>query len=212
MLARQTFTRIAGALAGVLLIFSGVAAEAQSDYRIRSGDTLKIEVLEDPSLNRSVLILPDGSFSFPFVGSVRARGSSVGQIREQLASGLAPNFANEPTVVVSVASLAEVPMPSEPVPVPDPVIDVYIMGEVGSAGKKEVSPGTTILQILAEAGGLTPFAAASRIELHRIDAMTGKTAVYLFSRNGRGRGPRIGSGTVLAPGDVVVVPSRRLFE
>ena len=47
-------------------------AFAQSGYQIRTGDTLQIEVLEDPSLNRSVLVLPDGTISFPFAGSVRS--------------------------------------------------------------------------------------------------------------------------------------------
>ena len=211
MFARPTFLWIAGALAGVMLLFLGSAADAQSDYRIRSGDTLQIEVLDDPSLNRAVLVLPDGSFSFPFVGSLQASGRNVGQVQAQLAAGLASNFANAPNVVVSVASLAErVIAPAAPVI--EPTIDVYVMGEVGGAGKKEVSPGTTILQVLAESGGLTPFAAESRIELHRTDISTGQTAIYLYSRNGRGKGQRIGSGTPLLPGDVVVVPSRRLFE
>ncbi|MEL6620133.1 MAG: polysaccharide biosynthesis/export family protein, partial [Pseudomonadota bacterium] len=90
-----------------MLFLLGGVAEAQNDYRIRSGDTLQIEVLDDPSLNRAVLVLPDGSFSFPFVGSLQARGRNVGQVQAQLVAGLAPNFANAPNVVVSVASLAE---------------------------------------------------------------------------------------------------------
>ncbi|MCG6902049.1 MAG: polysaccharide biosynthesis/export family protein [Rhodobacter sp.] len=195
-----------------MLLFGGISADAQSDYRIRSGDTLQIEVLEDPGLNRSVLVLPDGSISFPFVNTLQARGMSVSDVRRSLAAGLAPNFAAEPTVVVSVAAVAEPRIVGSRAPLPDPTIDVYIMGEVAAAGKKEVSPGTTILQFLAESGGLTSFAAKSRIELHRTDPATGRTTVYLFSRNGRGKGPRIGAGTTLAPGDVVVVPSRHLFE
>lgn len=211
MFARLTLSQLIGLLAGLALFFTALPAEAQSNYRIRSGDTLQIEVLEDPSLNRSVLVLPDGSFNFPFVGSLQARGSNVGQVQSQLVSGLAPNFANAPTVVVSVVSLAERIAPSV-VPLEEPTIDIFIMGEVAQAGRREVTPGITILQALAEAGGLTPFAAQSRIELHRTNSATGETAIYLYSRNGRGSGERIGSGTELAPGDVVVVPSRRLFE
>lgn len=208
MFAHPIFSWISGALFGLALLLMGLPAAAQSDYRVRAGDTLQIEVLEDPSLNRSVLVLPDGTFSFPFVGSVQARGNTIGQVRAQLVSNLAPNFANEPSVVVSVTSLAE----RRGTPRAAPTIDVFVMGEVADAGRKEVDPGITILQILAEAGGLTPFAAQSRIELHRTDTATGNTAVFLYSRDGRGRGQRIGSGTKLMPGDVVVVPSRRLFE
>jgi len=40
-------------------------ALAQDGYRIRPGDTLTIEVLQDPSLDRQVLVTPSGDFSFP---------------------------------------------------------------------------------------------------------------------------------------------------
>ncbi|MEE3070377.1 MAG: polysaccharide biosynthesis/export family protein, partial [Pseudomonadota bacterium] len=60
-------------LALVFLIGAGVSNTAQAQsYKIKAGDSLQIEVLEDPSLSRSVLVLPDGQFSFPFVGEVRA--------------------------------------------------------------------------------------------------------------------------------------------
>ena len=81
-------------------------AQAQSSYRIKPGDTLNIEVLEDPSLNRSTLVLPDGTIAFPFVGSIQAGGRSVGQVRTQLLNGIAANFQQTPTVFVSVSSLA----------------------------------------------------------------------------------------------------------
>ncbi len=205
-------TWIAGALAGLTLLFAAFAAQAQSDYRIRAGDTLQIEVLEDSSLNRSVLVLPDGTFNFPFAGSVRAGGRGVGEVRGALASALAPNFASTPNVVVSVASLAERPAPSGGVVYTPPTLDVYITGEIANAGRLEVKPGTTILQLIAEAGGLTPFAAETRIRLHRTDPMTNHTRVYLFSYNGKGKGRRISPATRLAPGDVVIVPARHLFE
>lgn len=206
MIARQILAPFAGALAALLVVLSTLAAHAQGNYTIAAGDTLQIEVLEDASLNRAVLVLPDGTISFPFLGTLSVSGRTVESVRRQLTTGLAPNFAADPTVVVAVRSLAP-----PATPVPPTTIDVYIMGEVANAGKVPVIPGTTILQFLAESGGLTPFAAKSRVELHRTDA-SGTTRVYLFSADGRGKGNRIRAGTVLAPGDVVVVPARRLFE
>ena len=82
------------------------AAMAQSDYRIQPGDTLQVEVLEDSNLNRNVLVLPDGSISFPLAGSVKAGGRTVDTVARRLASEMASNFAVEPTVLVSVAALA----------------------------------------------------------------------------------------------------------
>lgn len=204
-------------IAAVMFLLSSGIAEAQSGYRIKPGDTLQIEVLEDSSLNRSVLVLPDGTISFPFIGSLSVGGMTVSDVRFALTAGLASNFAEQPSIVVSVASVAEVDEPPpptiiNPVPRTPPTIDVYITGEINNAGRSEVTPGTTILQFIAASGGLTPFAAPTRIELHRTDRLTGHIQVYLFSYNGKGRGPRLSPGTKLAPGDVVIVPARRLFE
>ncbi len=217
MLARPKLSgaaRVASSLlvAGLLLLASVFAAEAQGNFRVGPGDTLQIEVLEDPSLNRSVLVLPDGTISFPFVGSVAASGLSLTDIDNSLTVGLSSQFAAPPNVVVSVGAVAERPEPVFTGPIAKRTIDVYVTGEINNSARFEVKPGTTILQIIAEAGGLTPFAAATRIELHRTDYKSGYAEVYLFSYTGKGEGYRISPATKLAPGDVVVVPARKLFE
>jgi polysaccharide export outer membrane protein len=50
----------------IAAIFVTTEAIAQDGYRIRSGDMLAVEVVQDPNLNREVLVLPDGSINFPF--------------------------------------------------------------------------------------------------------------------------------------------------
>ncbi|MEM1003736.1 MAG: polysaccharide biosynthesis/export family protein [Pseudomonadota bacterium] len=179
-----------------------VSAQAQSNYRIKSGDTLSIEVLEDNSLNRSTLVLPDGSISFPLAGSVSAGGRTVDQVRTDLTNALASNFAAPPTVFVSVGAVA-VPPPAVPsVPVTQ---EIYVTGEINNPGKLDATKGTTILHAIAQAGGLTRFAADKRIQLRRGNQIF----LYNYRTNG---GNGISGSTVLAPGDVVVVPQRRLFE
>ncbi|MAU53315.1 MAG: sugar transporter [Roseovarius sp.] len=195
----------------VFFLMEGLAgaAAAQSDYRIQPGDTLQIEVLEDPNLNRSVLVLPDGSISVPLVGTVRAGGRNVDSVAQTLASELAGNFAVPPTVLVSVAALA----PEDPRVDEEPdLMNVYIVGEANEPGRKEVLPGTTLLQFLAEAGGLSRFAAEKRIQLRRVDPVSGTETVYRFNYRTMGGPDSISGTTVLAPGDVIVVPERRLFE
>jgi polysaccharide export outer membrane protein len=185
------------------------AAAAQSGYRIQPGDTLQIEVLEDPNLNRNVLVLPDGSISVPLVGTVPAGGRNVDSVAQTLASELASNFAVAPTVLVSVAALA--PKSPRGPDAPD-LMNVYIVGEVAEPGRKEVLPGTTLIQFLAEAGGLSRFAAEKRIQLRRVDPASKKETVYRFNYRTMGGPDSISGTTVLAPGDVIVVPERRLFE
>lgn len=194
-----------------LLLTAGLAGSvaAQSNYRIQPGDTLQIEVLEDPNLNRSVLVLPDGSISFPLAGTAKAGGRSVDAVARTLASKMASSFAVEPTVLVSVGALG--PRRSRVKAEPD-LMNVYILGEANEPGRKEVLPGTTLLQFLAEAGGLSRFAAEKRIQLRRVDPKSGRETVYPFNFRTMGGSGSISGTTALAPGDVIVVPERRLFE
>ena len=189
-----------------LFVMAGLAgtATAQSSYSIQPGDTLQVEVLEDPELGRNVLVLPDGSISFPLAGSVRAGGRTVDSVARTISSRLAADFAIEPTVLVSVASLGP---DSE-----DELMDIYIIGEAAQPGLREVEPGMTLLQFLAASGGLSRFAAEKRIQLRRIDPSSGQERVYRFNYKSMGGADSISGTTVLAPGDVIVVPERRLFE
>ena len=197
-------------LATLLFLLGPVGgAMAQSTYSIQPGDTLQVEVLEDPGLNRNVLVLPDGTFSFPMAGTVRAGGRSVASVSAGLSAEMAKNFAVAPTVLVSVASLA--PKSARVANEPD-LMNVYILGEVNVPGRKEILPGTTLIQFLAEAGGLSRFAAEKRIQLRRGGSAGGGETVYRFNYRTMGGSDSISGTTVLAPGDVIVVPERRLFE
>lgn len=182
-------------------------AFAQSSYQIQSGDSLQIEVIEDPGLNRSVLVLPDGSINFPLVGTIPAAGRSIDAVKADLASALAGNFAAPPNVFVGVSTLAPPRVATAGVA---RTISVYAMGEVATPGKAEVAPGTTILQLLAQAGGFTRFAAQKRVQLRRT-AKGGAEQIYHFNYDGIGTSGIAGS-TRLQAGDVIVVPQRKLFE
>jgi polysaccharide biosynthesis/export protein len=203
-------------LAVLVLILSvvGSSIAAQEAYRVRAGDTLRIEVIEDATLNRSVLVSPDGRISVPLAGSIQAAGRPIEDIQAQLSAALAPSFATAPSVFVSVERLFEPrivpPGPIAP-PAPPPTIDVFVLGEVGAPGKLEVAPGTTVLQLFAQMGGFTGFAATKRIQLRRTDA-GGAESVYVLNYDAIEAGLSPNGTATLADGDVIVVPQRRLFE
>lgn len=205
-------------LLGLMLALTLVpAAWAQSSYRIQPGDSLQMEVLEDPSLNRSLLVLPDGSVSLPLVGSVKASGKSLDALRSAITSALASNFASPPTVFLSVGQLNAITSAVNNAAAQaaaanyNGTTSVYALGEVANQGKITVEPGITLLQFLSASGGLTKFAATKRIQLHRHDHKTGKETVYRYNYKAVLSGadaPMI----VLQDGDVIVVPERKLFE
>ena len=191
------------------MIVVATASYAQG-YRVKPGDTLQVEVLEDASLNRTVLVLPDGSFSFPLAGTVRASGRSLPEIQSALATALSPNFAASPTVFVGLSALAE-PRVVSTAPVEPATIAVYVVGEVPNPGKFEVEPGTRILQLFAEVGGFTKFAATKRVQLRRTTSSGGER---LYSINYRAieRGAQLQNNITVHDGDTIIVPTRRLFE
>ncbi|MEM5469115.1 polysaccharide biosynthesis/export family protein [Celeribacter marinus] len=194
---------ISGLLAVFLVLFASAGHAA--GYRIQAGDTLKVEVLEDPLLNRTVLVLPDGSVNFPSLGAVRARGKTAIAVQDEISKGLGVVFASTPTVYVSVVHVRDV-LPSSVRPDPD---NIYVMGEVKQPGLIKSEKPISVLQAIAQAGGFTRFAATKRVELHRIDTTSQSEQVYYFDyKNKRG----ISGGFRLRAGDVISVPERKLFE
>ncbi len=195
-------------LFAILALFAATAAFAQSGYQIRPGDTLQIEVLEDPSLNRSVLVLPDGTVSFPFAGSVRASGRTPAQVSDAITAGIASNFASQPNVFVTVQTITDAVASTGTTS----VIHVYMMGEITTPGRVDMVAGTTLIQALAQTGGFTPYAATKRIILRRTDPRTGQSSVRKINYKAIANGTAVGQDVRLRDGDVIIVPERRLFE
>jgi len=190
-------------LAALLALIAAPLAYAQSaGYRIQPGDQLAITVLEDETLNRTTLVLPDGSISVPLAGTVNAAGRSVDAVESAIADRLASNFAVRPSVFVSVTSVSDTGL----------TFPIYVVGQVGDPGMREVEAGTTLLQAIALAGGLDRFAATKRIQLRRTDPATGQERLYIFNYKAVERGGAIQSMITMREGDVIVVPERHLFE
>ena len=174
------------------------------EYRIQSGDRLTVEVLEDASLNRTLVVLPGGTIDLPYVGSIRVAGQSPTAVSNRLSQALAGVLASPPTVFVTATPL------EAPVTEPEKdIVNIYIMGEASAPGPKAVLPGTTFLQALSQAGGLTPFAATKRIQLRRA-AAPGQVITVNYAAIMRGAGMNL--DPVLGEGDVIIVPERGLFE
>ena len=184
-----------------VLVTAPLAMAQSAGYRIQPGDQLAITVLEDDTLNRQLLVLPDGSISVPLAGTIKASGRSVESVESAIADKLASNFAVRPSVFVSVVAVDET----------YGTFPIYVMGQVATPGMVEVEPGTTLLQAIALAGGLDRFAASKRIQLRRTDS-SGQERLYLFNFKAVERGGAIESMITLREGDVLLVPERRLFE
>jgi polysaccharide export outer membrane protein len=98
--------------------------------------------------------------------------------------------------------------------VPDPVLFVsvrsansmyvYVIGRVNSPGRFVLNSNVNVLQALAMAGGLTPFADKNAIKIIRTDS--GKSSIMQFRYNDVIKGRSIEQNIILKRGDVVVIP------
>lgn len=172
----------------------GLAA-AQDDaglrppYTINPGDVLSISVWKEADLQREVLVRPDGFFSFPLAGQVRAAGRSVAELEDELTRKLSEYI---PELVVTVATLQIGGN------------KVYIIGQVQRPGEYPVTTSVDVMQALAVAGGTTPFAEVNNIRILR---RSGEQQTAIPFRYGDvASGKRLEQNIVLQPGDVVVVP------
>lgn len=203
--AAAAMGRAAALVLGLILL--AVPSQAQDGYKLRPGDILRIEVVEDAGLSRPALIAPDGRVTLPLAGSVQAAGRTIEAVQSDLIARLTPSFAAPPTVFVSIDRLADRPTGGGTGGTRGgPTIDVYVLGEAGKTGRVEMKPGTTVLQALAQIGGFSKFAAKKRVQLRR------GTEVYNVNYVAIENGTSNAGDMVLQDGDVVIVPQRRLFE
>jgi len=189
----------------LMLPFFALQAPAQ-EYKLKTGDVIQIEVLEDSSLNRTTIVLPGGQISLPLIGSVAAGGRTLLQVQQDITSQLTQSFATLPTVYVTLSALAERLPPEDP-----PTIDVFVIGAANAPGRLEMPPRSNVLQAMAMAGGPSPFAAKKRLQLRRTDK-SGNEKTYRLNFEAIEMGEGAGGAMRLVDGDVIIVPQRKLFE
>jgi polysaccharide biosynthesis/export protein len=173
----------------IALAWASGADAQDANYTVKPGDLLSISVWKEPDLQRPALVRPDGSFSFPLVGEIDARGKTVADLNKTMSQRLA-KFISDPVVTVSIQEIKG--------------NKVYVIGQVNKPGEFIMNPTVDVMQALSMAGGATPFAALGDITILR-RTPTGKQALP-FRYNDVIRGKRLDQNIDLQSGDVVVVP------
>lgn len=121
-------------------------------YRLDSGDRLRVVVFGQTDLSNSYTIDQAGYISMPLIGAVAARGRSTQEIEAAVADKLrSGRFIRDPDVSVEVERYRP----------------FFIMGEVTSAGQYPYVSGMTVQTAVAIAGGFTPRAEKSSIDVTR---------------------------------------------
>jgi polysaccharide export outer membrane protein len=169
------------------------AAEAGEPYAIGPEDVVEIAVWSNTDLSRTVPVRPDGKISLPLLHDVQASGLTPTQLQEALTTSLA-RFVADPVVSVIVREVKS--------------IKVTVIGEVRTPGRYEVRSRTTVLDVLAMAGGLSQYAARGRITILRRDGDTVRQLPFDFEKVTTKAGPGSAGqpNFCIRPGDIIVVP------
>lgn len=179
-----------GLLLAVLLAwFSSPASSAEPGYRLQPGDIIHISVWREEGLDQDVLVRPDGGISFPLVGNLHAKGMTVDELASAISRKI-ERYIPGPMVTVSVKQIV------------GNVIDV--IGRVNKPGAFVIQGDVTVIQALAMAGGLTPYADKKDIKILRTDH--GKQRAIPFNYKQVEQGEALEQNIQLQAGDVVVVP------
>jgi polysaccharide export outer membrane protein len=162
-------------------------AAAAEDYRIGPLDVLDISVFGVPELSGPLTVSASGMITMPLIGSVAAAGKSLDQFRADLTHVLSQNYLQSPQVTVAVKEAISQ--------------QVTVGGAVSKPGIYPTSGRTTLLQVMAMAGGLDQMADPQGILVFR--QIDGKREVAKFDYAAISRGST--TDPVVAGGDVVMV-------
>lgn len=171
-----------------------VYAEDSRDYILGPGDTIVISVYDNPDLETSARISEDGKITFPLLNEVIAANLSPRNLEEMVETSLVEGgFLKAPQVSVIVTDFRSQ--------------EVAILGEVNAPGKHFMQRSSTIIDLLAEAGGVKNDAADIIHVLSKDNGETVKRSVDLDAFYSGDTSQDI----AIKAGDTVVVPRMKVF-
>ncbi len=167
------------------------SAPVSDEYRIGAGDVLEINVWNEPQASVvAVAVRPDGKISLPLIKEIDVLGKTPLELQKIL-TGKFEGMIRGADVTVVVKEIRSK--------------KVYLVGSVGKAGPIPlISDHMTVLQALAEAGGLSQFARRGKIYVLR--TVDGKKVRMPFDYGAVIKGEHMEQNIILLPDDTIVVP------
>lgn len=164
--------------------------QSVQDYTIGAGDILQLMVWKNDELTKTLPVRPDGRITLPLIGEIMVEGMSVNELSQQLRTRYS-KYVTDPIVYVTVQQVNS--------------MNVFIIGRVNAPGVRPITSKTNVLQALAMASGLTPFAEGDEIKIFRTEK-DGSTSILEFDYEDVSRGRNLYQNIYLQRGDVIVVP------
>ena len=148
-----------------------------SSYKLGVGDVITAQVVGEEELKRDKVRLSDaGTLSFPYLGEIRVRGMTVGELEDFIAKGLKGRYLLNPQVTVTIHEYR----------------NFFVNGQVDKPGGYPFVPGLTVRKAISIAGGFKERASKEKINVIRED-------------DTKGNSQRINLDSPVRPGDIITV-------
>lgn len=155
------------------------------------GDKLSLTVFYGShSFQAAYTLDGSGQISVQYIGAVEASGKTVEQVRDDIKQRLADGFLKDPIVSLTIAELNS--------------LTLSVSGMVARTGAVKFTPGITITEVIAQAGGFTPLARKNFVKVTRTLHGAKETYKLPVERIAEGERPNF----PMLPGDEVFVPER----
>ena len=173
-----------------------VVSPIQEEYHIHVGDKLAVRLFYNPDLNQEVTVRPDGKVSLLLVHELNVAGLTTSQLTDVLTEKYSKDL-QQPEVAVIVNSFAGQ--------------RVFVGGEVGLPGAKEILGPTTVLQAIALAGGFKDSARLNEVIVMRRDAENTPFLIALDVEKAM-KGIDLNQDIYVQPYDIVLVPKSNIAD
>lgn len=196
-------------LASLLLVqaVAGAPATKNSTYVVGPNDVLSIRVFDEPTLSCDCTVDNDGSITFPLVGRVAVGGTTLRDIETNLTDLLRKDYVRRAQVSVEIRNYRS--------------RSIFVLGEVRTPGKYSIDNAVTLLEVIANAGSLTPAAGNTIIVQRQKDPTAPVTGPVIPGQNTGVeimrisyddlREGRLQSNIALQDGDTLFIPEAERY-
>jgi len=181
---------------GVALAAGASAQDTLPEYKLGPGDTIRIQVFQNPDLTLETRVTENGNITFPLIGAARVGGLSIAQAEQRIARALqSGGFIKQPQVNILLLQ--------------NRGNQVSVLGLVNRPGRFPLETSNTRLsEMVAIAGGIAPAGADVVILAGTRDDKTFRKEIDIANIF---LGKRLQDDVVVAGGDVIYVHRAPMF-
>jgi protein involved in polysaccharide export with SLBB domain len=170
-------------------------------YKLRTGDKISLQILEDRDLPKSLLVTDSGELDAPYLGRVAAADKTCKQLAGELKAQLEKEYYYRATVIIALDAANKL------------LGRIYVWGQVRNQGPIDiaVNENLTAGRAILRAGGFADFANKKKVKVVRGGGAGGDAAgkqsfelnmVEILEEG------KTDKDLLLQPDDFIIVPSR----